>query len=480
MTVQAMNISSMSSSPSLFVNAKTTTEQSFESFLVSSDTKPADTRNNNTKADASEKSLKCEPAKVTDVNQNVPADETEKKIVSESKGSPETTTDEAVADTTEVTSDSDLAEEILPDEVLAEILSILNEFVTVLQSELQVGEQELLDAAEQIHFGITDFFHADRVKELFLQVNGADASELLTDENLYKSLEEIQNMFTDILENSELYQLLVQEGIQPEEFDAAAFESQLVRFAGEEMQVIKDTQEIELVIDFDTPMQATESDESVKVEARTPGSESQAVETSQSDRIEPDESGFENKEQSRSDSERSQEQAGLFLQKLVSVAKSASAETAVEVQNVFELQDIAAQIIEQVKLHIRPENTRMEIPLNPEQLGRVELEISSKNGELSARLNVQDEQVKEAVESQMQVLRDTLEAQGLKVENIEVTVAEFGFRFQDEQGNAEQSGDEKRKNKAISFEEAEKEEQSFSDVSEVMKELNGNSVDYVA
>ena len=66
------------------------------------------------------------------------------------------------------------------------------------------------------------------------------------------------------------------------------------------------------------------------------------------------------------------------------------------------------------------------------------------------------------------------------MENIEVTVAEFGFRFQDEQGNAQQFQQERRRGNAIDFEEAELEEQSFSDVSEVMKELNGNSVDYVA
>ena len=160
--------------------------------------------------------------------------------------------------------------------------------------------------------------------------------------------------------------------------------------------------------------------------------------------------------------------------------KDASADRIQNVQNGFELHDIAAQIIEQVKIHIRPENTRMEIQLNPEQLGRVELEISSKNGELSAKMNVQNDQVKEAVESQMQVLRETLEAQGLKVENIEVTVAEFGFRFQDEQGSAQQFQQRQRRSTIDLDDAAETEEVSFSDVSEVMKELNGNSVDYVA
>ena len=80
----------------------------------------------------------------------------------------------------------------------------------------------------------------------------------------------------------------------------------------------------------------------------------------------------------------------------------------------------------------------------------------------------------------MQVLRETLEVQGLKVENIEVTVAEFGFRFQDESAGAEQQQQQQRRNGRVAFEDAESDDNGFSDVSEVMKEMNGNSVDYVA
>ena len=470
MTVQTMNVSYMSFSQGVVTNAGTTVEQSFESFLATSETKPVELKNDKAQGAVSEKTSAKETTEATETNDAVPVTETDKSL-SEAKDNTEATAEVPVL--------SEETEEILPEEVLAEILSILNEFVAVLQNELQVGEQELSDAAEQIQFSMTDFFDADKVKELFLQVNGAEASELLTDENLYKSLETIQNMFSDILESSEVYQLLEQEGILPENFDMAAFEDQIVSFAKESQQVTQDTREPELVIDFEA-LQDVEAHDLFKAEDRGQAAESQTIEATQSDRAVSEETGFENENQNHSEAEHGQEQAGLFLQKLVNAAKASSAEGISEVQGAFELHDIAAQIIEQVKLHIRPENTRMEIQLNPEQLGRVELEISSRNGELSARLNVQNDQVKEAVESQMQVLRDTLEAQGLKVENIEVTVAEFGFRFQDEQGNAQQFQQERRRGNAIDFEEAELEEQSFSDVSEVMKELNGNSVDYVA
>ena len=200
-----------------------------------------------------------------------------------------------------------------------------------------------------------------------------------------------------------------------------------------------------------------------------------------SEGIENDDTGFDQREQQGAfESDNRFEQATMFLQKLVSSAKTTDVEGIQQLNGDFELYDIARQIIDQVKIQIRPDNTRMELQLNPEHLGKVELEITSKNGELSARLNVQNDHVKEAVESQMQVLRETLEIQGLKVENIEVTVAEFGFRFQDESAGTEQQQQRQRRNGQVAFDEAEVEETSFSDVSEVMKEMNGNSVDYVA
>lgn len=46
---------------------------------------------------------------------------------------------------------------------------------------------------------------------------------------------------------------------------------------------------------------------------------------------------------------------------------------------------------------------------------------------LTASFITQTQAAKEAIESQIQVLKENLEAQGLKVEAVEVTVSNFGF-----------------------------------------------------
>ncbi len=470
MTVQIANTVSMTVTYCSRQSSGAASE-SFESFLETGGAKSTDVQRTEPQTSGSEK----QKGKGIDAQATTPANATKDEMTSgKVKETVDSTETDATVTNQEVTDAALTEEKELTEDILAEILSVLNEFVSVLQSELQITEQQLSDVTGEIQFGLTDFFDADRMKELFLHVNQVEASELLTDENLYKSLELLQNTLTEVLENSELYQLLQQEGFEPEQFDMSAFTSQISEFVLEKTTPEAIVETVETVIEFDNEWLKLDNagSETVLTSATDAGANTVDV-------ISEKEGGTDG--DTMNHSEQGQEQASLFLQKLVSSAvKESATESIQNVSAGFELYDIASQIIDQVKLQIRPDNAKMEIQLNPEHLGKVELEVSSKNGELSARLNVQNDQVKEAVESQMQVLRDTLEAQGLKVENIEVTVAEFGFRFQDEQGSAEQFQQEQRRRNSFQFDENDNEEQSFSDVSEVMKELNGNSVDYVA
>lgn len=83
---------------------------------------------------------------------------------------------------------------------------------------------------------------------------------------------------------------------------------------------------------------------------------------------------------------------------------------------------IVRQIVEQVKVEIKPDTVSMELQLNPESLGKVNLHISSREGAVTAELFVQNEAVKNAIEGQLMVLRETMQQQGIKVEAVEVTV----------------------------------------------------------
>ena len=99
------------------------------------------------------------------------------------------------------------------------------------------------------------------------------------------------------------------------------------------------------------------------------------------------------------------------------------------------MQEIVDQVVNHIRIRVLPQTTSMELQLNPESLGRVHLSVSSNQGVATATLTVQNEMAKEVLESQLVVLRENLESQGLKVESVEVNVSNFGFKNQEDSNN---------------------------------------------
>ena len=134
--------------------------------------------------------------------------------------------------------------------------------------------------------------------------------------------------------------------------------------------------------------------------------------------------------------------------------------------------------------------------LNPESLGRLLIHVTEQEGSVRATIQTQNVEVKEAMESQLAVLRTTLEGQGIKVTEVEVTVASHEFEENLEKGNAEAGMEEEQQQGERTGEEAQDgrrrnlnvnnldelqglmtEEEQLA--AQIMKD-NGNSVDYTA
>ena len=108
----------------------------------------------------------------------------------------------------------------------------------------------------------------------------------------------------------------------------------------------------------------------------------------------------------------------------------------------IDVQDIMNQITEFAKVNLSPENSSIEMQLNPENLGKVYLHIAAtKEGNITAELAVSSETVKTALEAQIADLRTSLNQQGIKVDAVEVAIASYEFERNLEQ-NA--SGEEQQ------------------------------------
>ncbi len=113
------------------------------------------------------------------------------------------------------------------------------------------------------------------------------------------------------------------------------------------------------------------------------------------------------------------------------------------VNEVFEMRGLdegvnAVQVIEQIveaaKITLNQEVTSMELMLNPESLGKIHMTVSVKEGIVTAALVAQNEAAKEAIQSQIVLLKENLNNQGIKVEAVEVTVESHAFEANADQG----------------------------------------------
>ena len=143
------------------------------------------------------------------------------------------------------------------------------------------------------------------------------------------------------------------------------------------------------------------------------------------------------------------------------------------------MNQIVEQVVRQVRIRVMPETTSMELRLNPASLGRVNITVAASAGIATATMVVENQMAKEALESQMIHLKEAFNEQGLKVDEVEVTVAEFGLKKDgegQEQTGSKQSGNRKfRPNESFSDEEKNEDLMTASERRDV-----NSMVDYTA
>lgn len=150
--------------------------------------------------------------------------------------------------------------------------------------------------------------------------------------------------------------------------------------------------------------------------------------------------------------------------------------------------DMIEQVARNVRVVLETDVSTMEMQLNPENLGKIYLHVSSKEGTVHAQIAAQNEIVKEALEMQIATLRENLSQAGVKVDAVEVTVASHEFERnleQNEQGQGQnQDNEEKRASRRnLNLDSLDElsglmsEEEAL--VAQIMKD-NGNSVDFTA
>ncbi|MDO4204731.1 MAG: flagellar hook-length control protein FliK [Selenomonadaceae bacterium] len=86
-----------------------------------------------------------------------------------------------------------------------------------------------------------------------------------------------------------------------------------------------------------------------------------------------------------------------------------------------DIYDIRQQIVEQVRMIRTAQTTELVMQLKPEHLGQLTMKVSvANNGAVTAVFQSENAQVRAAIESQLTQLKQELQQQGLKVDNVSV------------------------------------------------------------
>jgi len=150
----------------------------------------------------------------------------------------------------------------------------------------------------------------------------------------------------------------------------------------------------------------------------------------------------------------------------------------VESTSKIDTANVIKQIVEAAKVTITQEMSSMEIQLNPENLGKINLSVVAKDGVITAQITAENEAVKKAIENQLSVLKENLNNQGIKVEAVEVTIASHSFENNRNSGkddsNQENGGKQANKSFKLNSIDDLSEDELSDEERRVMHMLKGN------
>ncbi|MCM1156945.1 MAG: flagellar hook-length control protein FliK [Bacteroidales bacterium] len=143
-------------------------------------------------------------------------------------------------------------------------------------------------------------------------------------------------------------------------------------------------------------------------------------------------------------------------------------------------EEVIKQLVEQIRVNLNQDNTSLEMQLYPQHLGRIQLNVVAKDGIMTARIVAETEAAKQAIEGGLTSLKESMEQQNLKVDAIEVMVSTTGFEQSSQNQEQTQQNSTAKNGRRLQFLDGE-EEIPEEDAAEAEKmRAAGSSVSFSA
>ena len=327
------------------------------------------------------------------------------------------------------------ADEISDSAVNGEAYNELSEDIKdVVTEELGISEEELSKAMAELGLTFADLLNPQNVAKLVAHVENVEPAAIIIDGNLTGHLTEIVKAINDMV------QAMAEELQIPVEDVAKEFESYLADGENTEAELVAEQPVTTVIKDEDTGKEITVTMEGNRVtDTTTETANSMENVDNQSQSMDKDNSADSNASGENNNS--SDMFAGSLLNNLSdSIQNSAGIQSDFSQIYNANATDIINQLIDSIRVNVTADTSMMELQLTPENLGKINLTVVAKDGQITASITAQNDLVKAVIESQLIQLKETLASQGLKVTDVEVTVANQGFNrsFDDNNGNAKE------------------------------------------
>lgn len=370
-----------------------------------------------------------------------------------------------------------------------------DELISTVADDLNVSEDDLVTAMENLGMVWTDLLNQQNLADVAIELNiSGDSTELLLNADFQNALMDVNQMLTDAANNlgmdvNEFTDIVAQMTlVEPDE--AAALSDVVSEALNGTVQVTE-----EAVTANDA---AVKADVVIETDADQTNDNAYLVNENAVNSIDDDMDGASSSQDFAGDSGSEREQTDTEGNNGILFAQDADANVMTEL-NVDDVNadqrpymstdtsELINQIVDNIKLNVSQDTTSIEMQLNPENLGKVYVHLSSKEGTVNAQFTATNEVVKEALEAQLVTLRENLNQAGVKVDAVEVTVSshEFERNLEQDQSREEQEGEyqeaaAKQRRRNINMSSLDElagvmtEEESL--VAQMMRD-NGNSVD---
>ena len=377
----------------------------------------------------------------------------------------------AKQDKTTVVNNSDTTT-VNDDNLKEDVAQAVSDIKNKIKETMDVSDEDIENAMEQLGIGVVDLLDPQSVTDLVIALSGnSDSLEFLTDASAVANLEDIINTVDEVTQNlTETYNI-----------DITSVKDIVKDFENDSDETVASEQPVnKQITDYQDDKQ---NDKAVTED--TKGSITDVI----AEKTEvKSEAAFTDEKKNDSDTHL-QDKNNDGIEKITSdmtqSIQKAFSEVVDETSAVNEV-DIVRQVVEQIKVTTTQQLSSIEVMLNPENLGKVHVAVTAKQGIVTAQLTAQNEQVKAALENQMTALKEQFNNQGVKVEAVEITVQSHGFESEQnlEGNNSNQAQQEKKSHRKLDLSSLEGLDESDMTSEEIRAKdaiVNGNSsVEYSA